>query len=118
MKIWDIDGDGDSTPLSDGLMIIKWIMGLRGDDLTVGAVNPAGARTTNAAIEGYLEMIEPYMDINGDGVVDFLDGWLILKAMFGLIGTNLTDDSIRPAATRTTSDELIAYMNKMRAEFP
>ena len=47
----DIDGSGSADALTDGLPIIRYLSGLRGDSLIVGAVDPLGERTTAEAIE-------------------------------------------------------------------
>lgn len=42
---WDIDGDGAVLPLTDGLLLLRSMLGIYGQALTRGAVNPQGART-------------------------------------------------------------------------
>ena len=50
----DIDQNGRTEPLSDGILVIRYLAGFRGDALTDGAVDPNGQRTTAAAIESHL----------------------------------------------------------------
>jgi hypothetical protein len=51
----DIDGDGDVEPLTDGLLVLRWLFGFRGDALISGAVDTLHCtRCTADAIEGYL----------------------------------------------------------------
>ncbi|MEO8132570.1 MAG: RHS repeat-associated core domain-containing protein [Betaproteobacteria bacterium] len=50
----DIDGNGQVDALSDGLMIIRYLFGLRATSLITGVVGPGAIRTTAAAIEDVL----------------------------------------------------------------
>ena len=34
----DIDGDGESKPLTDGLLLIRYLFGFSGDSLISGAI--------------------------------------------------------------------------------
>jgi len=55
----DVDGDGNADALTDGLMIIRYLFGVRGNALITGAVAPLATRTTAAAIETYLQTLLP-----------------------------------------------------------
>ena len=48
-KVLDVDGNGQVTALSDGLMIIRKLFGaaFNGDRLTNGAVSDESTRTTD-----------------------------------------------------------------------
>ncbi|MCJ8269914.1 MAG: hypothetical protein MJK04_10990, partial [Psychrosphaera sp.] len=50
----DIDGDGQVKPLSDGLLTLRYLFGIRGDILIHQAVSPEATRTTAVEIEAYL----------------------------------------------------------------
>ena len=50
----DIDGNGAVDALTDGLLLIRWQLGLRGAALIAGAVGPDATRATAASIEAYL----------------------------------------------------------------
>ena len=54
----DIDGDGQFNPLTDGLLLIRYMQGLRGGALVAGAVGVGATRDT-AAIQAYLSMLLP-----------------------------------------------------------
>lgn len=47
----DIDGDGRADAWTDGLLIIRYYFGIRGQSLIAGAVAPGAIRTTSGAIE-------------------------------------------------------------------
>jgi len=55
----DIDGNGTADALTDGLLIIRHLSGLRGDALIAGAVGPLATRTTAEAIEAYIQDLMP-----------------------------------------------------------
>ena len=51
----DIDGDGESKPLTDGLLLIRYLFGFSGDSLVSGAIGAAATRDTAEAVEAYIE---------------------------------------------------------------
>jgi hypothetical protein len=57
----DIDEDGEVGALTDGLMLLRYLFGLRGDQITASAVGTNANRTSNEAIEAYLEAYMPAM---------------------------------------------------------
>jgi hypothetical protein len=51
----DIDGDGDVEPLTDGVLVLRWLMGMRGQALVGGAVDLAHCTRCDAtALDIYL----------------------------------------------------------------
>ena len=50
----DIDGNGESKALSDGLLLIRYLFGFTGDALIVGAIGDGATRDTSDAIEAYI----------------------------------------------------------------
>ena len=50
----DIDGNGESKALSDGLLLIRYLFGFTGDALVVGAIGEGATRDTSEAIEAYI----------------------------------------------------------------
>ncbi len=55
----DIDGNGQASALSDGLLLIRYLSGLRGDSLVNGAIDAGATRKTSAQIEQYIESLLP-----------------------------------------------------------
>ena len=55
----DIDGNNDVDALTDGLMIIRYLFGLRGASLITGAVGPGATRTLAPDIETYIQSLLP-----------------------------------------------------------
>ncbi|MEO7762686.1 MAG: hypothetical protein ABIS68_12335, partial [Casimicrobiaceae bacterium] len=52
------DGNGEADAFSDGLILIRYLFGLRGPALTAGILGP-GATRTAAQIESYISLIRP-----------------------------------------------------------
>jgi len=50
----DIDGDGATTALSDGLLLLRYLFGFRGDSLIDRALTANSTRTTSNEIESYI----------------------------------------------------------------
>ena len=64
----DIDGNGTLDPLTDGLLVLRFLFGFTGATLTTGAVGAGCTRCDAAAIEPYLDERRPrLLDIDGDG---------------------------------------------------
>ena len=53
----DIDGNGIADPLTDGLLITRYLFGFQGPSLTNGAVGPNCARCSAGSIENYLDSL-------------------------------------------------------------
>ena len=51
----DIDGSGDVTALTDGLLLIRYLFGFSGDSLISGAVGTNATRTTSTEIQDYIK---------------------------------------------------------------
>ena len=56
---FDIDGNGNADALTDGLLIIRYLFGLRGAVLIQGAVAPGAPRNTVIEIESALATLTP-----------------------------------------------------------
>jgi hypothetical protein len=55
----DIDGDGTVGPLTDGLLVIRYLFGFRGDALIAGAVDSEATRKTSEEISQAIESLMP-----------------------------------------------------------
>ena len=110
----DIDGNGNLDALTDGLMILRSLFGLSGNAVIAGAIaaNPVPTRTTWLQVAPFLA--PGAFDVDGNGNSDALtDGLMILRAMFGLTGAQVTNNALGtiPPATRTTWAAIRAYLN-------
>jgi hypothetical protein len=55
----DIDGSGNVDALTDGLMLLRYLFGLRDTSLIDGAVADGASRSTSADIEAYIISLMP-----------------------------------------------------------
>ena len=55
----DVDGNGQVEALTDGLLFIRYLFGLRGAALIAGVIGTGATRTTAAAIEAYIQVLTP-----------------------------------------------------------
>ncbi|HUP25707.1 MAG TPA: hypothetical protein VNB06_22545 [Thermoanaerobaculia bacterium] len=53
----DVDGNGAADPLTDGILILRYLFGFTGDSLISGAVDDDCTRCTAAQIEAYLDTL-------------------------------------------------------------
>jgi hypothetical protein len=58
-SFWDIDKNGSVGALTDGLILLRYFFGLRGEGLINGAIDSNGLRTSAADIEAYIESHMP-----------------------------------------------------------
>jgi len=54
-----VDGNGQADALTDGLMLIRYLLGLRGASLIAGAVAPNATRPLAQDIETYIQSLMP-----------------------------------------------------------
>ena len=108
---YDIDGNGRYDALTDGLLIVRYLFGLRNAALTASAVG-TGATRTAAEIEARLASLGRALDVDGDGRANALtDGMLIIRKLFGLGGAKVIEGAIGTGASRTTAQAVTDYMN-------
>ena len=104
---FDIDGDGKLSLASDGLLLTRYLLGLRGSALVRGAVAQGSPRLTSSQIENYLSMMvaNRLFDVDANGVVDlWTDGRIIARALAGVSGPGITADALssQPASRRSS----------------
>ncbi|MBK8743144.1 MAG: hypothetical protein IPM02_28420 [Betaproteobacteria bacterium] len=110
-SVMDVDGNAQVDALTDGLMLIRHMFGMKGATLTDGAIGP-GATRTAAEIEAYIQSLNA-MDVDGNSQVDALtDGLMLIRYIFGMRGAMLTDGAIGPGATRSVA-QIEAYIQSM-----
>lgn len=59
LPLLDIDGNGQVDALTDGLLLIRYLFGLRGPTLIAPGTAPGAMRTTSGQIEGYIQTLLP-----------------------------------------------------------
>ena len=55
---FDIDGDGSTLPLTDGLLIIRYLFGFQGSALVAGAVGDSAVRTDATTLVNFLDALQ------------------------------------------------------------
>ena len=81
---FDIDGDGETEALTDGLLVLRYLFGFSGTTLSEGAVSSSAGRADAGDISAYLSTNLAQLDVDGDGETGALtDGLLLLRYLFG-----------------------------------
>ena len=111
----DIDDDGRTDALTDGLLAFRYMFGLSGAPLINGIIGQDASRVTSSEIEDYLNENRSRLDIDANGEVSALtDGLLILRNLFGLEGGILIADVIGNQATRISAGAIADYINTIK----
>ena len=55
----DIDGNGDVSALTDGLLALRYLFGLKGDALISGVIASDATRTNSVEIEAHIQSLTP-----------------------------------------------------------
>ncbi len=109
----DVDGDTNVDALTDGLLFIRHMFGIRGESLVENAAASDCTKCTAAELEPIVEQCdtEGTSDIDGNGQVDALtDGLLIIRYLFGIRGDALINNSVSDGCTRCSPIEIEAYL--------
>ena len=110
----DIDTNGKTDALTDGLLLLRQMFGLTGDGLVGGAIAADALYSSSTNIEGRITMLGSLADIDGNGSADALtDGLLALRYLFGLKGDALISGVIAADATRASSAEVEAHIQSL-----
>jgi len=112
----DIDESGDSVGGTDGLLILRYLFGLRGESLINGIVDIENCtRCTSENIESYLSLVEEsILDADGDGdILGGTDGLLFLRYTFGLRGESLIKGVVSPYCSRCDYNTIQNYINTL-----
>ena len=105
----DVDANLSVKAMTDGILALRWMLGMTGTAATQGAIGASPGRTMAANIATHLNLQR--MDIDGDSSVDAAtDGVLLLRALLGLNGASVTDGAVSPCATRTTWTDIRAHL--------
>ena len=83
----DVDDDGKTEALTDGLLVIRYLFGFSDDALVAGATSSNASRSSPAEIAAFLKNNESKLDIDNNGSVTALtDGLLVIRHLFGFSG--------------------------------
>ena len=116
----DVDGNGTVGLLTDGLLLVRYLIGTRGPALTNLALasDAHEDRDTHQEIAAYLQGLEDgdVLDVDGNGTVGLLtDGLLIVRYLIGTRGSALTNLALAADAheNRDTHQEITAYLDSL-----
>jgi hypothetical protein len=98
----DIDNNGQVSALTDGVLLVRYLFGVRGTALTQGALGPPPSngpdvrRTNPDHIVNYLDQARTTMlDVDGNGVASALqDGVMLVRYLFGVRDAALTQGAM------------------------
>jgi hypothetical protein len=92
----DVDGDGATEPLSDGLLVLRHLLGFTGAALTSAAVDLDNCRRCEATeITAYLAGLGLQLDIDDDlELVPLTDALLVVRFLFEFSGATLTTGAV------------------------
>ena len=109
---WDYDGDGEADALTDGLIMMRYSFGLRGDTMTQGAMSTSSVMSV-VQVEERVQSSMKIADIDNDGEVDALtDGLLLLRHLFAMEDDSLIHGAVGHMAARKTKHEIKSHLNK------
>ncbi len=119
----DVDLDGTTRARTDGQLILNYVQGLTGADLTGNGefVGDNAIRSSAQAIEAFLDRAtniqnlilgNSMLDADGNQIIEPNDARTIRRYLFGLTGDNLTADGalIGDFATRTTGGAIEVFL--------
>lgn len=109
----DIDGNalgGKYTALTDGVLALRYLLGLSGPAMTAGATGDNPARDDSAMLL-HLDNMRWALDVDDSGVADAAtDGLMILRYLLGFRGNALIADALGTNAGRTTPAAIESWL--------
>jgi hypothetical protein len=109
---WDFDGNGDADALTDGLIMMRYSFGLRGDSMANNAM-ASDSQMSVSQVEERLTGAMKIADIDDDGKVDALtDGLLLLRHLFAMDDESFSHGAVAHSASRKTKHALKHHLNK------
>jgi hypothetical protein len=109
---WDYDGNGEADALSDGLIMMRYSFGLRGDSMAQGAMSTDSVMSIDQ-VEERVQGSMKIADIDNDGEVDALtDGLLLLRHLFAMQDDSLIHGAVGQKAVRKTKHAIKEHLDK------
>lgn len=108
--VLDLDGNGRVDALTDGLLLVRAMLGLTGSAVTSGAIGSGAVRQTWAQIQPAVRLAA--FDVDGNqATTAATDGVLLVRAMFGMTGTGVTTGAVGAGASRNTWNAIRTFVN-------
>jgi glucose/arabinose dehydrogenase len=106
----DIDLNGIYDAATDGMLLLRYLLGFRDTALTVNAIGGGADRSSSQDIVTYLDAVIAQFDVDGvAGTTTFGDGVIALRYLLNLSNTSLvqgTGATASPALIRAALDDL------------
>jgi hypothetical protein len=110
----DVDGNGSTDALTDGLLVLRFLFDFTGATLTTSAVGQGCVRCDATAIEAYLNALGLALDIDGNTTTDALtDGLLVLRYLFDFTGDVLTGGAVGQGCSRCDATTIEPYLSSL-----
>jgi hypothetical protein len=111
----DVDGNRQISALTDGVLLVRYLFGIRGPALIQGALGANATRTAPEAIVTYLDQAKTtLLDVDGNGTASALtDGVMLVRYLFGVRGDALIQGALglNPHPARDQSGEIEGYLS-------
>jgi hypothetical protein len=110
----DVDLDGDTIALEDGMVVLRFLFGFDGSALTAGALGTQCGRCNPDSIASYLEWLGAALDVDDDGENEAVfDGLLISRYLFGFRGSALTSGYVDADCRRCSPNAVENYLESL-----
>jgi hypothetical protein len=109
--VLDLDGNGVHDAATDGLLILRAMLGITDSAAVTGAIGAGAIRSSWSEVQSVLNLNA--LDVDGNGTVDALtDGLIILRAMLGAPGTDIANSTLGSGTLqRPTWADIRGYLN-------
>ena len=112
--VLDIDANGVTDPLTDGLLVLRFLFGFTGPTLTNSAVGNGCMRCTASEIASHITELDLVLDIDdNDQLEPLTDGLMILRWLFGFTGTTLTGGAVGGGCGRCDATAIAPYLQSI-----
>lgn len=111
---FDLDRNGVVNALSDGLLIMRYLLGVRNTALVDKVVEPTGHRLDAKVIANELELKQTMLDIDCNGKSEaWTDGLLIERYLFGFRGDALIMGAVDTKGCRLAGSKIETYLQAL-----
>jgi subtilisin family serine protease/subtilisin-like proprotein convertase family protein len=110
----DIDDDGSVVLDQDLYLMLRYMVGFRGNDLIRGAIGSNAGRTSAEAIAGFLAALlaTDLVDVDDNGLVrSDQDVFMLMRYAFGFRGADLTEGLLGSGAARSDAADIESYIS-------
>ncbi len=105
---FDIDGNGIVDPNTDGVLLTRYLLGLRGNALIADAVGANPARSTAVDIQNFIASKNFDLDVD-DSQRASTDGLLVTRIMRGQTNAAVATRATGVGSFLTSGEQIVAY---------